>query len=229
MVKPSTLIKENTPIKILEDRVSYVSRGGIKLQHALHKFDIEVRDKKCIDIGSSTGGFVDCLLKNGAEKVIAVDVGKGQLDYKLRNDSRVFLMENTNARYLTEKDINLIPDLITADVSFISLKKIFPALERVSKKGKTSFLFLVKPQFETEVKNIKKGIVKEPEVHIKVLQDFWKYFKEKAYRIDFTYSPIKGSKGNIEYFMYIRKGKEKRTKKKDIKTLVNSAHQKLIK
>lgn len=204
ILKPSTLVDEDVEISIVEPQ-KYVSRGGFKLEKALHYFNISVKDLKCLDIGSSTGGFVDCLLQHGASSVIALDVGRNQLHEKLKNDERVIVIENYNARYLKCDDLPYLPDFVTCDVSFISIKKIFPAVFKCFKEN-TEAVFLIKPQFEAGRKNVKKGVVRDKKIHFQILKDFSEYFKGYELTVDFVHSPIKGPKGNIEYLCYLRKG-----------------------
>ncbi len=200
--KPATAVSSNSSLRVLSPP-RFVSRGGEKLDFALSYFKIEVKEKVCLDGGSSTGGFVDCLLQRGARLVIAVDVGYGQLAWNLRKDKRVFLIERQNIRYLKKEQIPEEPDLITADLSFISLKKVFPALEAVSKKD-TLYLLLIKPQFELGRGKVgKKGVVKDPLLHREVLLDLGGFFSRRGYGVSFIYSPIRGPKGNIEYFAFL--------------------------
>lgn len=202
IVKPSTLIEVNTPIFIKREIEEFVSRGAHKLKHALETFEISVSGKKCVDIGSSTGGFVDCLLRYGASKVVAVDTGKGQLDDRLRRDERVMVLENYNARYLRCEDLPFTPELVTIDVSFISVKKIFPAVYRC--KGKdTEFIILIKPQFEAGPDRVRKGIVRDIDTHREIVEDFISYFSSYGFNVAVEPSPIRGAKGNIEYLYYL--------------------------
>lgn len=207
VVKPSTLVDEHTPIFIEDEHEKFVSRGGIKLKHALDTFNIDVKGKFCVDIGSSTGGFVDCLLKYGAAKVTAIDTGKGQLHISLRQDSRVVLLENYNARYLKCQDLSYIPELVTIDVSFISVKKIFPAVLKCSNE-RTEFVVLIKPQFEAGRQHVRKGIVRDKRIHEMIIEEFIDYFKGYGFNVDVTPSPIKGASGNIEYLFYLTRNRE---------------------
>lgn len=203
ILKPSTLVDANAAI-IIKEKEKYVSRGGYKLEKALEEFKIKVENLDCLDVGSSTGGFVDCLLQKGAKRVIALDVGRALLHPKLLRDPRVFVIEKYNARYLKPEDLPFLPDFCTADVSFISLKKILPALFGCFKET-TEAVFLIKPQFEAGREAVKKGIVRDSKVHEKILADFARFFQESGFNFAFTYSPIKGAKGNIEYLSYITK------------------------
>lgn len=205
LFKPGAFVNADLPLRLLSPP-RFVSRGGEKLDFALNYFGIEVENKVCLDAGSSTGGFVDCLLQRGARLVIAVDVGYGQLAWKLRQDSRVFLIERQNIRYLKPEQIPEPPDIVTADLSFISLKKVFSSLKKLSKKG-TVFLFLIKPQFEAGREKVgRKGVVRDPAVQEEVLLDLGTFFSKEGYSVSFTYSPIKGAEGNIEFFAYLLPG-----------------------
>jgi 23S rRNA (cytidine1920-2'-O)/16S rRNA (cytidine1409-2'-O)-methyltransferase len=202
--KASTQVKDADSIEILEPR-EFVSRGGIKLNSALNFFNVDVSNKIAVDIGASTGGFTDCLLKRNVSRVYAVDVGFGQLDYSLRNDSRVVVLEHVNARYISKTIIKEYADIIVMDVSFISIVKILPALKDILKDNGV-IVSLVKPQFEGEPKFTKKGIVKNPEFHKIILHSLVSKIAELNFIVtDTTYSPIKGGKGNIEFFFLLKK------------------------
>lgn len=184
----------------------YVSRGGYKLEKALQVFPIDLKEKICMDIGSSTGGFTDCMLQNGAAKVFSIDVGYGQLDYSLQQDSRVVSMEKTNFRYLLPGDLSDVPDFASCDVSFISLTKIlFPARNLLSPTGEMAVL--IKPQFEAGKEKVgKKGVVRDKAVHVEVMErilDFADFVGFEIGGLDF--SPIRGPEGNIEYLLYLKK------------------------
>lgn len=181
----------------------YVSRGGLKLEKALAVFPISIKEQLVLDIGASTGGFTDCALQNGAAGVIAVDVGYGQLDWKLRQDPRVKVMEKTNARYLKQEDIGGLVDFVTIDVAFISLSKIFPVLPGLMKPAAQG-VALIKPQFEAGRDKVgKKGVVKEPEVHQEVIEKVLAAaVQEGLTPLGLDYSPIKGPEGNIEYLLW---------------------------
>ncbi len=204
--KPGTSVHNEAEIEVRGHGLPYVSRGGLKLEKGLKNFPLTLEGKICADIGASTGGFTDCMLQNGAVKVYSVDVGYGQLDWKLRNDPRVVCMERTNARYLTHEEIPDALDFASIDVSFISLKLIFPALYGLLKDG-GEIVCLIKPQFEAGREKIgKKGVVRDPAVHLEVLENFLVHAKENNFTvIDVTYSPIRGPEGNIEYLGYLRK------------------------
>ena len=200
--KPGTQVEESVEIHIEED-IPYVSRGGLKLEGALKVFEIDPKGKICLDIGASTGGFTHCLLLHGAKKVYALDVGKGQLHYKLRNDPRVVVMEKINARYLTPEMFEERFDLITIDVSFISLTKILPPLKPLL-KDEGFILALIKPQFELTPKEVKKGIVKSSFLHKKAVDKIWDFSLEQEYKpLGVAESPILGAKGNKEFFILL--------------------------
>ena len=204
--KPGTQVPNDAEIEVRGHVMPYVSRGGLKLEKAMKSFPLTLQDKICADIGASTGGFTDCMLQNGAKKVYAVDVGYGQLDWKLRNDARVVCLERTNARYITHEEIPDTLDFASIDVSFISLKLIFPALyQLLSDEGEIACL--IKPQFEAGKEKVgKKGVVRDPKVHLEVLENFLNHAKENNFTVvDITYSPIRGPEGNIEYLGYLRK------------------------
>lgn len=204
--KPGTKVSTDSAIEVRQDTKPYVSRGGLKLEHALGEFSLDVTGKKAVDIGASTGGFTDCLLQKGISKVWAVDVGYGQLDWSLRNDDRVTLLENTNARYLKLEDIGEQVDLATVDVSFISLKKVLPSLLDIVKE-RGDILALVKPQFEAGKKKVGKGgIVRNPKTHVQVLEGLIDFISENMNisLVNITYSPIKGASGNIEFFLWLK-------------------------
>lgn len=205
--KPGTAVLSDAPIEVRGHTLPYVSRGGLKLEKAMKTFPITLTDKICADIGASTGGFTDCMLQNGARKVYSVDVGYGQLDWKLRSDPRVVCMERTNARYLTHEQIPQELDFASVDVSFISLGLILPALDGLlSPEGEA--VCLVKPQFEAGREKVgKKGVVRDPAVHLEVLETFLHHAKENHFTVlGITYSPIRGPEGNIEYLGYLRHG-----------------------
>lgn len=226
--KAGAKVSPDSEIEIRKDTIPYVSRGGVKLEHALGAFSIDVSGKKALDIGASTGGFTDCLLKKGAGKVWAVDVGYGQLDWNIRNDDRVIPIENKNARYLKQEDIGDLTDLATVDVSFISLKKVLPPLTGIVREG-GDILPLVKPQFEAGPEKVGKGgIIKDPQVHLEVLANIIDFVKKtlKISVIDAIYSPITGRTGNIEFFLWL-KNLPNQSLLIEIDKLVKSAWEKL--
>lgn len=203
--KPGTAVPNDAKIEIRGNTLKYVSRGGLKLEKAMAEFPIELNGCICGDIGASTGGFTDCMLQNGASKVYSVDVGYGQLAWKLREDPRVVCMERTNARYLTHEQIPDELDFASIDVSFISLKLILPAVANVLKDG-GYVASLVKPQFEAGREKVgKKGVVRDPKVHREVLEQIMQYVLSIGFEIlELSFSPIKGPEGNIEYLLYIQ-------------------------
>ena len=203
--KPGTMIREDADVQYRGEKLKYVSRGGLKLEKAVEVFRIDLRDKICIDIGSSTGGFTDLMLQNSAKKVFAVDCGTNQLDYKLRIDNRVVVMENTNARYLKREDIgNEIIDFVSVDVSFISLSKILPVIKDLLRDGGESVL-LIKPQFEAGKELVEKnGVVRDKKVHAQVIKGIIDACINSGMTIEgLDFSPIKGPAGNIEYLLYV--------------------------
>ncbi len=205
VTKPGTFIKEEDSIELKADDIPYVSRGGLKLEGALKQFNISVAGKTCMDIGASTGGFTDCLLKHGAKRVYAVDVGYGQLDWSLRNDPRVVVIERTNIRHMERDRVPEEVDIITIDVSFISLTKVIPkALEFLKAGGE--IIALVKPQFELTPQEVEKGgVIKTESKRLKAINKIKDYAESIGLLVlGITESPIKGSKGNIEYFIYLK-------------------------
>ncbi len=204
--RPGHMVDPEAEIELVSPD-PYVSRGGEKLAGALTDFRIDPKGMVCLDIGSSTGGFTDCLLKHGAVRVHCVDVGKGQLDWRLRNDRRVVVHEGLNARYLTYEDIGEDVELSTIDVSFISLRLIIPPLsEIVEPRGE--IVALVKPQFEAGRENVKRGgVVRDPKAHLAVLRDLHAFIEGNTpWRIvGVTHSPLRGPAGNIEYFFHLRR------------------------
>ena len=206
IVKPGKIIKCNKVIELKKDKNQWVSRGGIKLSHALKKFDINVSEKISLDVGCSTGGFTDVLIKMGVKKVYAVDVGYGQLDWRLRNSEKVILYERTNAR---ELDTNIIPqllDLVVCDVSFISLTKVLLPLKELL-NNKFEILALIKPQFEARKNEVGRGgIIKDSKVHKRICDELTIWFRQdfKHKSVNIIDSPITGQKGNKEFFIYIK-------------------------
>lgn len=225
--KPGTAVANDAEIEVRGNVLPYVSRGGLKLEKAMKSFGLTLTGMTCADIGASTGGFTDCMLQNGAVKVYAVDVGYGQLDWKLRNDPRVVCMERTNARYLTHEQIPDELDFASIDVSFISLRLILPAVNGLLHEG-GHVACLVKPQFEAGREKVgKKGVVRDASVHREVLENFLIHAKESGFTVlDITYSPIRGPEGNIEYLGYLEKG-EWVERAFDLDALVTESHQTL--
>jgi len=204
ILKAGQQIKEDQPLEVRGKDHPWVSRGGLKLEKALQTFPITVAGATVIDVGSSTGGFTDVALTNGAKKVYAVDVGTGQLAWKLRQDDRVVVMEKTNARYLTAEDIPDPIDLVVCDASFISLKTVLPAALALVKPG-GALAALIKPQFEVGRENVGKGgVVRDPALHEAVCEDIreWLDGLEGWHAVGITESPIKGPEGNIEFLIY---------------------------
>lgn len=205
ITKPSKIIDYKDKIEVKGEILKYVSRGGLKLEKAIEKFEIILKDKICADIGASTGGFTDCMLQNGAKKVYAIDVGHAQLAEKLKEDKRVVNLEGTNIKELDTNSIEKL-DFISSDVSFISEIYVIPKIYELLKiKGKS--VILIKPQFEAENHNLNKnGVVKNIKIHQKVIQNIVMFANKTGFRIiDVTYSPIKGPAGNIEYLLYMEK------------------------
>lgn len=203
--KPGALVDEESVITVCGQTLRYVSRGGLKLEHAIKEFSIDVKDKTAMDVGASTGGFTDCLLQHGAKRVYAIDVGYGQLAWKLRMDNRVIPIERTNIRHMKRDRIPEDIDIATVDVSFISLRLVIPkVLEFLKPDGE--IVALIKPQFEVGRGEVDKGgIIKDPKKRIKVVEEIKKFFESLALKvIGVVESPIKGQKGNIEYLIYAK-------------------------
>ena len=204
--KAGSMFADTVKVEVRGNTLPYVSRGGLKLEKAMNEFDVSLSGKVCMDVGASTGGFTDCMLQNGAIKVYAVDVGHGQLAWKLRNDPRVVCMEKTNIRYVTPEDIGEPVDFSSIDVSFISLTKVLgPVKEILSPGGEV--VALIKPQFEAGREKVgKKGVVREKSTHLEVIQMVMAYAAEIGFEIrNLEFSPIKGPEGNIEYLLYLHK------------------------
>ena len=225
--KPGTSVDTDAEITVKEALCPYVSRGGLKLEKALELYGFSLENATAVDIGASTGGFTDCMLQKGAKKVFAIDVGYGQLDWKLRNDPRVVNMEKTNVRYLDTDTVDSDVDFISIDVSFISLKLIFPvAAKLLADDG--SLVCLVKPQFEAGRSQVgKKGIVRDASVHKEVIENVIGYGKDNGlYSHGLTYSPVTGTKGNIEYLLYMKKTPAET--EPDIDGTVEDSHRTLV-
>ena len=225
--KPGTSVDTEAEITVKEALCPYVSRGGLKLEKALELYGFSLENATAVDIGASTGGFTDCMLQKGAKKVFAIDVGYGQLDWKLRNDPRVVNMEKTNVRYLDTDTVDRDVDFISIDVSFISLKLIFPvAAKLLADDG--SLVCLVKPQFEAGRSQVgKKGIVRDASVHKEVIENVIGYGKDNGlYSHGLTYSPVTGTKGNIEYLLYMKKTPAET--EPDIDGTVEDSHRTLV-
>ena len=225
--KAGQTFADTANIEVRGSTLKYVSRGGLKLEKAMECFDVSVKDKVCMDIGASSGGFTDCMLQNGAKKVYAVDVGHGQLAWKLRNDTRVVVMEKTNIRYVKPEDIGESIDFASIDVSFISLSKVLPAAYNLLGEC-GEIVALIKPQFEAGREKVgKKGVVREKSTHIEVIQNCFAYAKENGFFVrELEFSPVKGPEGNIEYLYHLVKSGDVDSDI-DIEAIVNTAHEKL--
>lgn len=223
--KPGTPINPECTIRLLGNKLAYVSRGGLKLEKALQIFPISVEGKVVADIGASTGGFTDCALQNGAAKVYAIDVGYGQLAWKLRSDERVVNMERTNVRYLEAADLPELCDAATIDVAFISLDKILPAVHKIL-KAEAFVVALIKPQFEAGKENVgKKGVVREASVHEEVINNVISFAKAEGFGIaGLDFSPIKGPEGNIEYLLYLTMQENDAISPEYVHDLVSKSH-----
>lgn len=203
--KAGSMFEDTVGIEVRGTTLKYVSRGGLKLEKAMTHFGVELAGKVCMDVGSSTGGFTDCMLQNGAVKVYAVDVGHGQLDWKLRNDERVVCMEKTNIRYVTPDDIADKIQFSSIDVSFISLTKVLgPVKQLLTDDGQ--IVCLIKPQFEAGREKVgKKGVVREKSTHLEVIEQVMLFAVSQGFEIlNLEFSPIKGPEGNIEYLLYLQ-------------------------
>ena len=207
--KAGTMFPETVKIEVRGNTLPYVSRGGLKLEKAMKNFDVTLKDKVCMDVGASTGGFTDCMLQNGAVKVYSIDVGYGQLDWKLRNDPRVVCMEKTNIRYVVPEDLEEPADFSSIDVSFISLTKVLlPVRNLLTEEGE--IVCLIKPQFEAGREKVgKKGVVRDPAVHQEVIEKVRDYAMSISMEpCHLSFSPIKGPEGNIEYLLHLKKHPE---------------------
>lgn len=207
--KAGSTFSEEVHIEVKGSKLPYVSRGGLKLEKAIANFDVELQDKVCTDVGSSTGGFTDCMLQNGARKVFAIDVGTNQLAWKLRQDERVVCMEKTNIRYVTPEDLGEAIDFSSIDVSFISLTKVLLPIRNYLKDN-GQIVALIKPQFEAGREKVgKKGVVREKSTHYEVIEMVLSYAVSIGFQVlDLDFSPIKGPEGNIEYLAHLQKTEE---------------------
>lgn len=224
--KAGMMVPNDAPLNVKVKKVPYVSRGGLKLEKALTYFSISAKERILVDIGSSTGGFTDCALKNGANLSYAIDVGYNQLDWKLRNDDRVVVMERTNFRYVTPEMFDRgKPDLASIDVSFISLKQILPVLKNII-SDHSDIIALIKPQFEAKKEQVgQKGIVREPLIHKEVINNILGFSKKEGFDIlNLTYSPITGGEGNIEFLAHLGWKKDISSQPLDIEKIVEHAH-----
>ncbi len=229
--KAGSTFDETKEIVLKGKTLKYVSRGGLKLEKAMKNFNISLDGKICMDVGASTGGFTDCMLQNGAVKVYSVDVGHGQLDWKLRNDDRVVCMERTNMRYVTEEDIDEPAQFVSIDVSFISLTKILPAVYRVLEDG-GQVVALIKPQFDAGREKVgKKGVVRDKKVHEEVIEKICSFAASNGFQLlHLDYSPIKGPEGNIEYLLHMKKTQTMENAhdlEKEIPKVVQDSHEDL--
>lgn len=223
--KPGTMVKPDAKITLLGKKLPFVSRGGYKLNKALEVFPISLEGKTMADLGASTGGFTDCALQHGAKKVFAIDVGYGQLAWKLRNDSRVVNMERTNVRFLEADSLGEQVDAVSIDVAFISLDKVLPAAYKIMKND--AFLIaLIKPQFEAGREHVgKKGVVRDQKVHLEVIQKVLGFAQEIGFvPKGLSYSPIKGPEGNIEYLLYLGKEGSDAVSDSDPQKVVTESH-----
>lgn len=226
--KPGVSFEDTVPIEVRGEVCPYVSRGGLKLEKALRDFGVKPEGYVCSDSGASTGGFTDCLLQQGASKVFAIDVGYGQLDWKIRSDPRVVVMERTNIRYVTPEQLGEPLDLSVIDVSFIGLDIVLPAIKALLKPECGQVLCLIKPQFEAGKENVgKKGVVRDPAIHQMVLQRFVELAHSLSFTIlGLTFSPVKGPEGNIEFLAHLTLSDEADIAI-DIGQVVSQAHQTL--
>lgn len=227
--KPGTSYEETASIEVRGAACPYVSRGGLKLEKALRNFGVKPEGYVCSDSGASTGGFTDCLLQQGAKKVFAIDVGYGQLDWKIRSDERVVVMERTNIRYVTPEQLGEQLDLSVVDVSFISLKIVLPAIQALLKPT-GQVICLIKPQFEAGKEKVgKKGVVRDPQTHREVLEQFIELAHNLNFKImGLTFSPVKGPEGNIEFLAHLSLGAESGIDP-DAAEVVRQAHETLDK
>ena len=226
--KAGTMFPETVKIEVRGNTLPYVSRGGLKLEKAMKNFDVTLDGKVCMDVGASTGGFTDCMLQNGAVKVYSIDVGYGQLDWKLRNDPRVVCMEKTNIRYVVSEDLEGPADFSSIDVSFISLTKVLlPVRNLLTDDGQ--IVCLIKPQFEAGREKVgKHGVVRDKDVHIEVINKVIDYAMSIGFEIlNLEFSPVKGPEGNIEYLLHLQKIAEPQIKEIPfiVENVVEKAHE----
>lgn len=228
--KAGTMISENQKVEVRGGELKYVSRGGLKLEKAMSAFNVTLDNKVCMDIGASTGGFTDCMLQNGASRVFAVDVGYGQLAWKLRCDERVVNMERTNIRYVTLEDIGEPLDFASIDVAFISLRLVLPvAYNLLCDDGEV--VALIKPQFEAGKEKVgKKGVVKDVNVHKEVIAGIYDFAIDNGFGVlGLDFSPIKGPEGNIEYLIHLKKNAETVVKREETERVAELSHENLDK
>lgn len=226
--KPGTMLPEDVNIELRGETLRYVSRGGLKLEKAMAVFSIQLKDKITMDIGASTGGFTDCMLQNGAKRVYSIDVGYGQLAWKLRTDEKVVNLERTNVRYLTTEQVPDLVDFFSVDVSFISLCLVLPVARRFMAENAQA-VCLIKPQFEAGRGKVgKKGVVRDKTVHVEVIEKIAAFVLENGFSIlGLSFSPVKGPEGNIEYLIYLQKSEEPVSVELDIQALVEESHNQL--
>lgn len=227
--KAGTQVDQNAVLEIKGQPLAYVSRGGLKLEKAISQFQLSMKEKVCMDIGASTGGFTDCMLQNGASKVYAVDVGYGQLDWSLRNDPRVVVMERTNIRHVTIEDLEETMDMISIDVSFISLKLVLPVAYALLKSN-GQMVALIKPQFEAGKGLVgKNGVVRDAAIHKQVISEVIAFAASLGFSAEgLDFSPIRGPKGNVEFLLFLSKNSftsEAAITSENVSTVVHHAHQ----
>ena len=222
--KAGDMVADTSVVEMRGGELKYVSRGGLKLEKAVASFNIDLTDKICMDVGASTGGFTDCMLQNGAKKVYSVDVGYGQLAWKLRQDERVVNLERKNIRFVDEADVPDSLDFASIDVAFISLKLVLPVVFKLL-KSEGEGVALIKPQFEAGREKVgKKGVVRDKQTHIDVIENVLAFTREIGFAvIAVTYSPIRGPEGNIEYLMHI--SKDNNNNEIDVVTIVEKSHE----
>ncbi len=226
--KAGTMVREEASIQVRGNPLPFVSRGGLKLDKALREFDLSLEGRTCLDVGASTGGFTDCMLQRGAKKVYAIDVGYGQLDWKLRNDPRVVCMEKTNIRYVLPEHLPEKADFASIDVSFISLSKVLlPVRDLLTPAGE--IVCLIKPQFEAGREKVgKKGVVRDPDVHLEVIGSVMEAASSIGLvPVHLTFSPVKGPEGNIEYLLHLVQDENHPPAGIDTAALVRQAHETL--
>lgn len=223
--KSGTKVDIESEIVVKGNPLPYVSRGGLKLEKALNEFPITVEDKVALDIGASTGGFSDCMLQNGAKKIYAIDVGYGQLDWKVRSNDKVVPMDRTNIRYVTQKDIDELAQFVSIDVSFISLKLVLPVVKELTEEN-VDIVALIKPQFEAGRDKVgKKGVIKDKKVHKEVIREIYEFCKKIGLNIvGLTFSPVKGAEGNREYLAHITKNLSDENIENIIEQVVDRSH-----
>ena len=226
--KPGTMLPIDTKIEIRGETMPYVSRGGLKLEKAMSVFPVQLKDKITMDIGASTGGFTDCMLQNGAKKVYSVDVGYGQLAWKLRTNPKVVNLERTNIRYITREQVPDDVDFFSVDVSFISLCLVLPVARNFMAENAQA-VCLIKPQFEAGREKVgKKGVVRDKTVHIEVIEKIVDFVLQHGFSVlGLTFSPVKGPEGNIEYLIYLQKAEQPVSAALDVKALVEESHKQL--